>query len=190
MIQKKMTFIKTVVFVLSLAIGVGVAHHYVAKTTHSTIYKYDAARDTADMLALFKHDTYWLSNREYDQDRQRFLFETYSPNEYEPRYFGKMGIQVMRDASGAFIGFVTYYMKNFHEGIIFFLAVRPEFRGKHYGEQLLNAGIAQLVKQGAKIVSLAVRVDNEKAIKLYTRAGMHEASRADDGFARMEKVVQ
>ncbi len=182
--------IKIVVLGIALVLGAGVAHYYfTSSVSQGPISEYTPARDTEDMIALFKEDNYWLSNREYDDERQHFIFETHSPNEYEPRYFGKMGIKVMRESDGKFVGFVSYYLKNFHEGIILFLAVRPEFRGKHYGEQLLNAGMQELAKQGAKVVSLAVRTNNEKAIKLYTRAGMHEASRGDDGFAHMEKVV-
>jgi ribosomal protein S18 acetylase RimI-like enzyme len=187
---KHIKTLKIVVLGASLMVGAGVAHYYWSSSAHQgPIYEYQESRDTNDMIKLFKQDWYWLSNRDFNEDRLRTSLQSHSPNEYEPRYFGKMGIKVMRDTSGEFIGFVTYYMKNFQEGIIFYLAVRPEFRGKHYGEQLLEAGAKELAKQGACVVSLAVRTDNERAIKLYKRAGMHVSTVESDGFSHMEKAV-
>ena len=55
------------------------------------------------------------------------------------------------------------------------LAVRPELRGRGLGIQLLEAIIAEAAHLGASELTLEVRRSNEPAVRLYTRAGFHQA---------------
>lgn len=184
--NKQYTLIKVLLLVTSLALGAGIAHHYHAKkgavatssmpTTGASISPYDDARDKEAVAKLFKDDWYWLSVNDYSAEDVAYMLDTRSPNYWEPQYTGKMQIAVLRDADNAFIGFITYYMYEktgpFLTGKILFLAINPDFRGKHYGELLLKYAIKELFAQGAQIVRLVTRTTNIKAQKLYMRAGM------------------
>ena len=178
-------YIKIILLALSVAIGGGIAHYYFKAPETGGLVNYNPKQDVADVVKLFHNDWYWLSNREWDQNRLIETFAHNKPNEYEPKYFGKMPIEVLRE-NGVLVGVVTYYMKNFYEGAVLFLAINPEFRGKRYGEKLLNYAIDQLKKQGAKIITLACRVDNERGIKLYTRNGFKNMY-VDNGFIHFQR---
>ncbi len=99
-----------------------------------------------------------------------------------------MRIAVLRE-NGAFCGFITYYMKNFHEGIVLFLAIRPECRGKRYGQKLLDYASAQLKAMGANVMSLVTRINNQNGIKLYTRAGFTQTLDVDPEFYNFRKAI-
>ncbi len=188
---KKLTIIKTVIVGLSIALGGGIAHYlqiWSTQSSNSPISDYNQQRDYADMTKLFVDDWYWLSAREYDKDRLDYQINTGSPNEYEPRYFGKMHFKVLRNEENAFVGFISYYMKNFYEGTVLYLAVRPEFRGKRYAQQLLDAAFKELKKSGARIVSLVTWVNNQQGNKLYPRYGFKEVRR-EGNYVYYEKPV-
>jgi ribosomal protein S18 acetylase RimI-like enzyme len=180
---------KVAVVAASIIVGGGVAHYYFsAQPTHNLISSYQAARDYNDVLNLFKQDWYWLSAREFNIDNINFVLNTSSPNEYEPRYFGKMQIKVLRDEKGAFVGFITYYLKNFREGTVLYLAVRPEFRGKRYAEKLLDQAVSDLKAQGASVVALVTWVNNKAGNKLYPRYGFKEVGR-EGNYVYYEKPI-
>src|SRR5579872_1457124 len=124
---RRLTFIRTIIVAFSIAIGAGIAHHFYGVREQGPIYTFQENRDLEDMINLFVKDWYWLSNRDYSRENVEFALKTHSPNEYEPRYFGKMQIKVLRE-NGNLVGFITYYMLNFYEGKILFLAVNPEYR--------------------------------------------------------------
>ena len=151
----------------------------------SGISDFNDARDTADILKLMEEDRYWLiSSKDYDP---AFALKSRSPNTYEDKYKGKMKIRVMRK-DGAFIGFVTYYMKNFIEGLILFLAVRSEFRGKRYGPELMDYALADLKCMGAQQAELVTRVSNVKAQSVYKRTGFEETTRDEEYIYYRKKL--
>lgn len=184
-----------IIAVLLLSVG-GIIFYTLYHPQHSAIYTdpetkltiapFNEKNDLDEVIQLFEHDWYMLSNRDYDKERQIWMLKTGSPNEYEPRYFGKMRIAVARD-NGKFAGFITYYMKNFKEGIVLFLAVHQDFRGKRYGQKLLDYAQQELKKMGAEEVSLVARVNNESGNKLYNRAGFTQSPDVDPEFYSFRK---
>lgn len=165
---------------LSIAIGGGVTYYIQSVRQASGIHTYRESRDFKGVLEIFKQDWYWLSTRDYNEPRLQWMLKDGSPNEYEAQFFGKMRVKVLREDNKV-VGFITYYMKNFYEGIVLFLAVRSDARGKRYGQTLINYAINELSKQGALVVSLVTRVTNKSAIKLYTRIGFKQ-TKIEDGF--------
>jgi ribosomal protein S18 acetylase RimI-like enzyme len=196
--NKHYSLAKVMAVALSIALGGGLAHYYFKSarapreiiTTQGVISAYDAARDKDDVMKLFKDDWYWLSVNEYVPEEVAYMLDTHSPNHWEPQYTGKMNIAVLRE-QGKFVGFITYYMFEnagpFPVGKILFLAVSPDFRGKHYGEILLNNAMQQLFAQGAHVARLVTRIKNDKARRLYSRAGMAEMGE-DNGFVHFVMV--
>jgi [ribosomal protein S18]-alanine N-acetyltransferase len=55
------------------------------------------------------------------------------------------------------------------------LAIRPELRGHGLGSHLLQSVIAEAATMGAHHATLEVRRSNVAALRLYQRAGFHEA---------------
>jgi [ribosomal protein S18]-alanine N-acetyltransferase len=58
------------------------------------------------------------------------------------------------------------------------IAVDPDYRGRGVAQALLNASIARLRSQGARVLRLMAGVDNEPALRFYQRFG----------FIRVRKV--
>jgi ribosomal protein S18 acetylase RimI-like enzyme len=180
----KNRYYKIAALVLTVALGSGISYYFLRSKKEAicaqqgvTISPYLPSRDEADVVGLFERDWYWLSVNEYSRDHVLFMLNTGSPNEEESRYFGKMQVQVLRDPHGAFIGFITYYMKNFYQGHILFLAVHQDFRGKRYADCLLKYAINALKNQGAKEAILLTYTPNTSGQKLYNRFGFIETHR-------------
>ena len=174
--------IKITAILLALSFG-GYAFYYyfpqpsVVQTT-DLIQDYNAARDTQEILDIFKQDRYWLlSSPDYSPEH---MLQTSSPNKDDARYFGKLSIKVLREAD-KFVGFVAYYMKNFFIGTVLFLDVKPEFRGKGYAQQLMRYAIEQLKKKGASIVTLVTRSENHSAQAVYKKMGFVQTLE-EDGY--------
>ncbi len=55
------------------------------------------------------------------------------------------------------------------------LAIRPELRGQGLGSHLLRSVIAEAATMGADHATLEVRRSNIAALRLYERAGFHQA---------------
>jgi len=143
----------------------------------ATILPYVPERDQEQVVDLFHRDWYWLSVNEYSREHVLFMVNTGSPNEVESNYFGKMKVRILRERNGAFVGFVTYYMKNFHQGHILFLAIHPDYRGKRYADCLIRYALDDLKAEGAQEVLLLTYTPNTGAIKLYKRFGFVETHR-------------
>ncbi|MBK1811183.1 GNAT family N-acetyltransferase [Clostridium sp. YIM B02505] len=72
-------------------------------------------------------------------------------------------------------GYVCYEQtKDKKQGEIILLHVGQEFRNNGYGSELLNNAIKNLIENGAEEITISVRVNNEKAQKLYKRIGFIE----------------
>ncbi len=54
--------------------------------------------------------------------------------------------------------------------------IMPEYRGKGYGRQALNAALSMLNKEGIYDIALDVAVENKRALKLYKSCGFEEQS--------------
>jgi ribosomal-protein-alanine N-acetyltransferase len=93
--------------------------------------------------------------------RQAFLTELadnhlarYIVAEYQGRVIGYAGVWLIVD-----------------EGHVTNIAVHPDFRGRHLGETLLRALMAECVGQGIRRMTLEVRVSNTVAQNLYRKLG-------------------
>ncbi|GFZ29549.1 N-acetyltransferase [Clostridium zeae] len=72
-------------------------------------------------------------------------------------------------------GYVCYEQsKDKKQSEIVLLHVGQEFRNNGYGSALLNNAIKRLIENGAEEITISVRVNNDKAQKLYKRIGFME----------------
>ena len=58
-----------------------------------------------------------------------------------------------------------------------FVAVDNNFRGKKYGEALVNHALKAMIDRGAKQIQLNTRIDNLPARSLYKKMGFTETVR-------------
>ena len=177
--------IKILALILGLSAGATALYYYGPQRTQQTpdsIIPFQDDRDTTEILDIFEKDRYWLvSSEDYSPE---FMLKNRAPNKHDSRYFGKLIIKVLRE-NDQFIGFTAYYMKNFCTGILLFVAVKPELRGKGYAQQLMKHAINDLKRQGASIITLVTRTTNESAQKLYKRLGF-TVSYEEDGYVYFE----
>lgn len=172
------------------SIIVGCAVSYYVSYGRATIDEFNFENDKQFIAACFKEDWYWLTTKPQTigVDKTLEQFKHHAISLYNPATYNKLIIKVMHVNSYA-VGFVAYFMKSFYEGTILFLDVCPMYRGKHYGEKLLDHACTDLYSKGATIVRLITRPSNASAIKLYMRTGFKEYKR-DDIFAYFEKNKQ
>ncbi|HJM68738.1 MAG TPA: GNAT family N-acetyltransferase [Candidatus Babeliales bacterium] len=133
--------------------------------------------DTADQEYLtqsLEKDRFWITNDD-EFSIERMLKER-NPSRYSNHYHGKLQIKVLHE-KGKRAGMVAYYKKSFYMGRVMILWVDPAFRGKGYGEYLLQYAINQLFKEGCTKVNLLTRLINTWSRKIYAKVGMHETSR-------------
>jgi len=164
---------------------VGSWYLYYVSQPPEQILDFDDARDTQDILNIFKRDWYWLiASDDYSPE---FMLKYRAPTQ-DLHYLGRLNIKVLRSKKEGLIGFVAYYMKTTIEGFLLFLAVNPPFRGKGYSERLMNYTLNKLRRLGAKTVNLVTRTDNIYAQNLYNRLNFTETSR-DNGFVYFSKQL-
>ena len=171
-----------VAVVLLLAAGGGYYYFFTPSDalfqTSKNIYEFNYDRDAQDIKDLFASEHYWLSaNEDYSVE---FMLKKRAPNEWQPQYFGKFNIRVLRE-NGEFKGFTGYYKKSPFLGQLLFLAVKKEERGKGYGKMLIDYAIQALWNLGSRQILILTRTTNLKAQELYNRLGFQEFNRSD-GF--------
>lgn len=97
----------------------------------------------------------------------------------EPEKKGLVKIDVI-ETDDTTAGFIAYYKKSREHGFIWLLAVGKEFRGRGLGEKLLAHALLNLKRQGATYATLATRLINKPALKLYTKMGFVETNRNEE----------
>lgn len=141
-------------------------------------------QDDSHIKEIFSQNFYALTaNPDFDID---LMLLKNAPNKYERKYFGKMTTAVLLDNERP-IGFVSYYMRSLHQGLILFLAIDKEYRGKGFSKKLLHYAMYQLKQKGAKIVKISTRSDNKVAQNLYSKIFTKEYE--DNGFVHYSKKV-
>jgi len=172
---------------LVVLVGGGIQWYYSsckASVCSGPISAFDDARDTQDILNLFETNWHWLvASSDYSP---AYMLKHRAPNE-NPLYHGKLSIKVLREKN-AFVGFIAYYKKKPTEGFILFVAVKEEFRGKRYAEQLMKCAMDDLKSQGARSVWLITRLSNLRAQALYKRLGFYELQH-DDEFIYFQREL-
>jgi len=83
-------------------------------------------------------------------------------------------IYVLRTPDSPVSGFCAFWLVA-EQAHINNLAVRPELRSRGLGTLLLEAIIVEAAHLGASLLTLEVRQSNEPALRLYERAGFHQA---------------
>jgi ribosomal protein S18 acetylase RimI-like enzyme len=183
---------KILLIVLLALTGGGIAYYYShqtnatqVKTQQGPIFDYDDATDRKDIVNFFTTERHWLLWPGSDFDPEFML--TYKAPDKNPLYIGKLIVKVLRE-DNKFAGFICYYKKTLTEGMILFLAIKPEFRNKGYGKKLVLYALDDFKRMGMAKVTLLTRTVNYPAQKVYTSLGFVETSR-DDGAVYYEKVL-
>jgi len=178
--QKSIRMTKKIVLWLAFLgiftfIGGGIYYYSrssVTVTDKGPISVYQAARDHDDIVALFELERFWLTVSDYDPVFMLKYMAAYKGLSYKDG----LSVWVAREGD-QFVGFTACYFEEPGVGRILFLAVRPEFRGKGYGSQLVKHALQELHKMGAFKVTILTRNSNLPAQKIYTTIGFIETSR-------------
>ncbi len=133
------------------------------------IVDFDIKRDGEAMMAIFDRDWDWLIPGGRDTFSPELMMAYRAPMQ-NPMYAGRLKIKVMRDGN-SFIGFVAWYMKDQKTGFLNFVDVNPEYRGKGHAEKLLRYAMDEMIKEGAKKLTMVTWPHNFRARKLYERLG-------------------
>ena len=185
MVTSRTKWLSGILCALVISGAVGGAVYYYSQP-QARIYEFQDERDFADVKKLVEDNWYWLiESKDYQID---FALKNRAPSHKDPKYFGKLKINVLRK-DDEFIGFVAYYKKSFFEGTVLFLAIRQEMRGKRYAPELLNYALKQLKNEGAIYATLVTRPSNLSAQAVYTRAGFTETGR-DETYVYYEKSLE
>ena len=160
--------ILSIALIGSLIGGYGYYHYGYQASDHDHIHSYDNAHDREFFKRLFNDHFYLLTaNPDTSID---FILDEKAPNPYEPRYFGKLEIKILREQASQ-VGFVCYYMLSQYVGRILFLCIDKSMQGKRYGEKLVKHAVQDLKNRGAQLIRVWCRVDNPNGRKFYERLG-------------------
>ncbi len=101
----------------------------------------------------------------------RSLGETYPPSLYLTVHnLWQEGFLVLQ-ADGVIVGFVATVPAGEKVARVLMLAVRPESRGKGYGQRLMAELYVNCIAKGYDTITLEVRKSNSEAISFYERQG-------------------
>ncbi len=154
---------------LSFAIASGATWLFLQKESGPQIVEFDIKRDGKAIMAIFDRDWDWL----IPGDRESFspeLMMVYRAPQQNPLYAGRLKIKVMRDGD-KLIGFVSWYMKDAHNGFLNFVDVNPEYRSKGYAAKLVQYAMDAMIKNGAKKLTMVTWPHNTRARSIYERLG-------------------
>lgn len=141
-------------------------------------------RDMPAVQEIIDENWYWLfpePKETYHPGYVQYVFKHRAP-QANPLQHNKLIIKLLR-VDNKTAGFVVYYMQSKHIGMLLFLAVKQEYRGKQYGEKMARYAVDQLIKLGATQINLLTRTDNAAARHIYTKKlGFHEIMNDPHGF--------
>ncbi len=140
------------------------------------IHDYSAKRDRQAILDIFEKDWYWMVEGDRNSFSPAKMLDTKSPKEarYNPALRGQEKIKVLL-VNGKVGGFITYYKRKAYLGHVHLINVLSEHRGHGYANKLMRIAIDDLFSDPTiSMVKLAVRRNNQTAIKLYKRLGFFE----------------
>ena len=182
---KFITKMSLIVSFIGIVVGGGI-WYATSRVLHPTgpIYRFDNARDRADLLELFERERFILTATPDSNYSPEYMIDNMAPNK-TPKYQGAMTIDVLRP-EGKFAGFVTYFFEEPTRGRILFLAIHPDFRNKGYGKLMIKHAIKALHGRGAQKVVLVTRTFNLPAQKVYETVGFRSVKRDYDEFVHYE----
>ena len=158
-----------------------------ACTTQDSFREFDTSKHMQFVKDIFKKDIYWLVATEEIPDFSVDKTFTYALPSEDPKYWGKLISKVFYEKNEP-IGFVSYYKKRPYRGVILFVSIKEEYKGKGYSKKLVKYACKELKNMGCKSVELVTRTNNIRAINLYTGLGFKEYRR-DEGFIDFEKKL-
>ena len=128
---------------------------------------------SADVLA---QRAAWRYPPPYD-----FYDDDGAPPKNPERFYG------VYDESGAVVEF--FYFEGRGDAILFGLGLRPELTGQGLGDEFVSAGIAFAERTfGKRRIVLEVAAFDERAIKVYERAGFRRTGSRMRSFQRFGEV--
>jgi ribosomal protein S18 acetylase RimI-like enzyme len=157
--------------------------YYRYTSTRSPLVDFVYERDMPEIVQIIDENWYWLfpeSKETYPAGYVDYVFKYRAPQANVLQH-GKLTIKVLR-INNRVAGFVAYHMRGKQSGMLLYLAVKHEYRGKQYGEAMARLAIQELVKRGATIINLLTRADNIPAQRIYTKLGFHEVLNDGEGF--------
>jgi len=167
-----MTRIRSFFVGVLLFCAVGSSYWYY-RHAQTPIRPYEAGRDRAFILDLFKKNWYWLLS-DYSPDYDvGFMLDYRTPIQKDTSQAGKLMIYTYLEG-GKPVGFVTFYEDDLKIGRVLFLGVSEESRKKGYARKLIAFALDELKKRGMLAIRLYTRTDNTKARKLYEHIGFKE----------------
>jgi RimJ/RimL family protein N-acetyltransferase len=93
----------------------------------------------------------------------------------------------VRDETGALVA--SFYFEQRDDAVFYGLGLRPDLTGRGHGAEFVDAGIAFARSTlGAGRIVLDVAAFNERALKVYERAGFRATGRHDERFERWGEV--
>ncbi len=110
---------------------------------------------------------------------EKFLFQEINDNEFSKYFAYELGKEVI-----GYIGF--RHDLEFAEMMNF--CIGPNHQGEGYGSELLQYGMNELIKSGAKTFSLEVRQSNVRAQHVYEKIGF-KASHTRKNYYKKEDAI-
>ncbi len=130
------------------------------------ICDFDPARDTGEVLEIFKDNWHWLMPDEEEDFSEKLALDLLINGESEEFRH----VKVLREQN-KLVGFISYYMENQRLGYVEFLAVDQKSRCKGFDEELIRYAIKDLGSMGADCVELDTSVSNVPAQQLCKKVG-------------------
>ena len=157
--------------IAAVLIGVGGAFWYYQST--GNIKPYDAARDKAFIMKVFKDNWYWLLSDYTPNYDVEFMLDHRAPTAEDMSDAGKLILRTYV-IDGTPVGFIHYYEDVLKVGRILFMGVGKDYRGKGYARELVKYVVGDLKKRGMLTIRMYTRTDNTRARKLYDSLGFKQ----------------
>jgi ribosomal protein S18 acetylase RimI-like enzyme len=145
------------------------------------IHDYNAKRDRQAILDIFEKDWYWMVEGDHNSFSPAKMLDAKSPKEarYNPALRGQEKVKVLL-VNGSVAGFISYYKRKAYLGHVHLINVLSAYRGHGYANKLMRVAIEDLFSDPTvSMIKLAVRKNNQTAIKLYKRLGFVETNGID-----------
>ena len=187
MTSKRISQITAVV--LALVFITGGSYYWFAQRTSALIFPYEAERDRAELIEIFKQNWFWLTTNPDEQDAVASFarnLDTRSSSD-SPFERGNLTIMVYRD-NEATKGFIAYHRSSWSSAKILYLVVNEQYRKAGYAKALMQYALDDLKYQNYARVELLTRVCNVRAKGLYKKFGF-VSNWSDEQYITYEKTL-
>jgi ribosomal-protein-alanine N-acetyltransferase len=114
-----------------------------------------------DLTALVQIETSSFDKSSFAMSRQNFIY-----------HINKKALLFVYEIDDVLAGYILIFArKNSSKARIYSVAVKESFRGQGIATALFEKAISYAKEEGKNLITLEVRADNEKAIKLYEKFG-------------------